>query len=563
MHAGRSEATIGTVIDVLSRLEYKVDDISTYLSHVASTSAPRMVHAELESPFRVQVNEDLRAIPSPHSTRHTANTPGSSTLLSFSAHKKIQWPGIKALLPLKMSQQYPDSYPAHLELTRPQFTVASAQRLGPDDDWLSTLSLATVKELCNAYFDTFNRIYPLLDRDHFFLQTLGHVVRQGFDEDPETCLVLAVMALGVLGLKAYADGGFFVPTQRRQTGSGLLNEPQEFARTLTSEALRRSGSCLISHDLQSCQYYMVSAVFFLQTMRPADMWLMLSRGAALLTTLLQYPPDDDGWAADVRSRVFWTSVALEVVVVQEFEYSPSRLREWEDITPLPKFIPYPHVESSRMRDSRPDDSHYQYHFLAQVAHRIILSRIREELFNSNPSVAVATELRHQLEQWSVNLPIPVLERTVFEHKDSFSCPADAATAALLRTRYCVGIYHLGRPFCFRAIHQPDVITDAELAICAEALQMSNEWPLASELMMAMSTFMPLQLFCSGQMLGQLLIMYAFQHSPDPRVRAAVPAHHRETCEMILRYMASLKDESPTVAMDYELACSLYDWALPD
>lgn len=549
----------------MARLEAKVDGMPTHLS-AAPEPGPTPNGLEIpglptHSPYGIP-ETGYKPVSSPHSTRHTATTPGNSAPLSFSAHQTIQWPSIRSLIMPDVAQRYPESYHSQLELARPR--LGETQRHGPaglEADWLSTLSVACVQELCNAYFDTFNRVYPLLDRDHFFLHTLGHVVRQGFAQDPEACVVLNVMALGSMGLRAYTDGEFHTHPQRHHVYD---TESLDFAQTLFAEALARSGPCLVSHDIQSCQYYMTSAVFFLQTMRPADMWLMLNRGATLLTALLQHQTDDgDEWAADLRSRVFWSSLSLEAVVVQEFEYLPSRLNQWEEITPLPKFVCYPLVQRSRMRDNPTDDSHYQYHFLAQVAHRIILSRIREELFNSNPSVAVATELRHQIEQWRASLPMPILERADFEHKTAFSCPADVMTAALLRTRYCVGIYHLGRPFCYKAIHQPDATSDAELAICGEALQMANEWPMASALMMGMSTFTPLKLFCAGQMLGQLLIMYAFQHSPDSRVRAAVPVHHRATCDMMLRYMASLKDESPTVAMDYELVSSLFEPASSD
>lgn len=248
---------------------------------------------------------------------------------------------------------------------------------------------------------------------------------------------------------------------------------------------------------------------------------------------------------------------LEVVVAQEFEYSHSRLKEWEESTPLPRFVPYPHSRSRSSNTGR-DDSHYQYHFLAQVAHRIILSRIREELFNTNPSVALATELRHQIEQWRSNLPLPMPSKDHFAQLQSFTCPADVIATALLRQRYCVGIYHLGRPFCYKAIHQPETVTDSELEICAEALQMAAEWPMAAEVPRAMPTFMPLSLFVAGQMLGQLLILYAFQHSPDERVRASVPSNNSQIVEMMLDYLTTLESESPTIAMDLQLLRMLYE-----
>jgi len=294
-----------------------------------------------------------------------------------------------------------------------------------------------------------------------------------------------------------------------------------------NEARKRVGFCLCERDIQSCQFYLTSAVFFAQVMRPIDEWMMTNRAAVSCTAFWKCPPEPlDDWLADMYSRLFWCSLLLETLVVQEFELPPSILTEWEDVVPLPKFSIYPYVNNSRPRNS--DDSYYHYHFLAQIAHRIILSRIREEMFVSVPSTTVADELRHQLEQWRANLP-KTIQYAGENWEQGFDCPADAVVVALLQMRYRVSIFHLGRAFLYKAIQNPSSVNETGLKLCSEALQFAMDWHMTLNVCARMKNFMPLKFFCCGQFFGQLLIFHSFKNSLDRRLREALPTGYEVWC----------------------------------
>lgn len=74
----------------------------------------------------------------------------------------------------------------------------------------------------------------------------------------------------------------------------------------------------------------------------------------------------------------------ETILVQELHLPPSGLARLEESVPIPKFIPFQTATfvPTRFPSSADeiDDSFFQYHFLAQVAHRIILTRIRHSLY---------------------------------------------------------------------------------------------------------------------------------------------------------------------------------------
>ncbi|KAG9623266.1 hypothetical protein KCU64_g20389, partial [Aureobasidium melanogenum] len=59
------------------------------------------------------------------------------------------------------------------------------------------LTPENVRRMSDAYFSTFNILFPILDRQMFLEDILEPVLRNGFaDCDPQGCLVLLVLALG-------------------------------------------------------------------------------------------------------------------------------------------------------------------------------------------------------------------------------------------------------------------------------------------------------------------------------------------------------------------------------
>lgn len=104
----------------------------------------------------------------------------------------------------------------------------------------------------------------------------------------------------------------------------------------------------------------------------------------------------DEWEGDMKSRVFWNCLMNETILVQELHLPPSGLARLEESVPIPKFIGFETAAFVPARISSSgeiDDSFFQYHFLAQVAHRIILTRIRHSLyFYCKPSIHPQTTL---------------------------------------------------------------------------------------------------------------------------------------------------------------------------
>jgi hypothetical protein len=565
----KNEISMSMVFNTLRRMETKLDGLSQ--PAIAKSGMDRSeTHRrssslqQIESPLQVDSVASHHSISSPlSSTRqlHRQSTGAGQLVLSFSAHQSIHWPGVQAILPHNLAstvRSMEKSYPTHLESNRSVLSpTVSAQALSLTGDWLSSLSLSCVKDLSNAYFDTYNRVYPFIDRDFYFSSTLAVVVREGFGHDMESCLVLNVMALGCMGLKASEEGGFTTDQAPVTPLIRHIMDEEISGLSFFNESRRRVGVCLCERTIEACQYYLTSAIYYAQVMRPVDKWMMTNRAATICTSYWKCPPDpSDEWLSDMQSRLFWCSLMLESVIVQELELPPSGLKGWEDEVPLPKFTTYPYASNSRAQHA--DDSFYHYHFLAQIAQRIILNRIRDELFYSNPSTKLAEELRHQLEQWRANLP-EALQYVDDRQGQNFSCPAEAVVVALLQMRYRVSIFHLGRSFLYKAIHNPASVSDMELKLCADALEYAMDWHMTLPVCASMKNFAPLKYFCCGQFFGQLLIFHAFKNSTDRRLRDALPSGYDAWCTKMLRFIYDFADteSNPTIAKDCELLSALY------
>jgi len=89
------------------------------------------------------------------------------------------------------------------------------------------------------------------------------------------------------------------------------------------------------------------------------------------------PVDFNTWEGDMESRVFWCALMYETIITQELGLPKSGLAEFEGDVPLPTFRPFnsSDVHERLEPDAEKDDSFFHYHFLAQAANRIMLTRI--------------------------------------------------------------------------------------------------------------------------------------------------------------------------------------------
>ncbi|KAF1360788.1 hypothetical protein EJ07DRAFT_113996 [Lizonia empirigonia] len=586
-------------INAIRRLEAKIEDLTAVVS--ASKSVPALPTPAPAQAFDHRSPISTFSQPSPRNNtqgplvpRHdrlnvhepamspqAAATPGKSPLavseiqstiaLSFSQHRVAIWPAVKQVLPsgfVTASAELPQDYVADIESRRAPLPIQINRPLGTHpDSWLMDLSQSVVKGVADAYFAVFHRNSPILDKFHFYSSTLGSAVETDFGYDVDSCLVLVVLALGCLAVRAHEEGNFALPSRSGVQEGGFVR-PDWYELILDdrpglkffNEARKRFGFLMTQNGLKAGQYYMLSTLYYAQTLRPMDSWTTVNRAALCCTSILTRSEalDFDEWEGDMFSRLFWNTLMYETVITQELDTLPhSGLLEFEPDIPLPKFTPCPRPKTSisgLITDE--DESLFNFHFLAQAAHRIILTRIKQNIYyyaakEAFPNANITAEMHHQLEQWRANLPV-TLQFADSESADDSPSPAHVIAKAMLRSRYLVAKFHIGRPFLYKALHAPEFTNDAEYQEVREGLRGGMFWPTTMGLCTQMLSALPIKFGWCCQCFGQVLLFHAVARSSDEKLRETLPEGWQNWVQIMMVLIEKCGRESPGIAKDFEL-----------
>ncbi|KAJ5689147.1 hypothetical protein N7462_003539 [Penicillium macrosclerotiorum] len=624
--SSKRDQSLTMIMSTLHRLETKLENIPSSilgdLQSLRGSMRQSIDHGHEAQSSPVHRDEGYRSLGMPTSAtpgftpaapegdefdwEENQSTPDASgrISISFSQHGVILWPGARQILPTQLLTAHEllgKNYVVELESTRaalPMFT--SPFPLHANDHWLEVLPLAMIKGLADAFFSVFNPFTPIMDKTFFFSFTLGSAIESGFGYTMESCLVLNVLALGCLAVLAHQEGNYPLPgTQSHRfeppEWMNVVYEEQPGLRFF-NEARRRIGFLMCDNNIQSCQFYLLSSVYYSQILRPMDAWAMIHRAATCcLSMLTNHDVNFDEWEGDMKSRVYWNCLMNETILVQELHLPPSGLSRLEEKVPIPKFIGFEttgYVSTRYPSSTVVDDSYFQYHFLAQVAHRIILTRIRHSLYfysdsGSIPVPAVNAELHHQLEQWRTNLPTAIqftdaqllpshatpTSHSIHQPSPSSAAspipsprpidpahpvsPAVAVTDAMLRGRYMIARFHIGRPYLYKALRIPALLTDDDLEQIKSGLQNAMDWPITQGIFRKMKSCIPIKFAFCSQFFGQVLIFYCIAHSPSARVRETLPAGWERWNEEMMRFLEDCARQSPAVAQDLDLLRSLW------
>jgi hypothetical protein len=120
------------------------------------------------------------------------------------------------------------------------------------------LTWETMHRLATSYFDTFNFMYPFMDRQNFISDTLVKVHTEGFNGDTDSVIALLIFALGELAL--LGSGGDPIEAYKGQPSGlrgGTLERPPGLA--LFNEARKRIGFVLTECDLENVQIFSLAA----------------------------------------------------------------------------------------------------------------------------------------------------------------------------------------------------------------------------------------------------------------------------------------------------------------
>jgi hypothetical protein len=299
----RKDKTLVEILDRLESLEGKIDRIPNH-GPVPTGFGPPQPAPTSQPSFSTDVDEPGSSSPPrpPQQPSRSGIRRSQPYRHASAAHKMLAWPAIQQLLLQALLSNIADLQ--SLEQEGPGFIVRiqeGAPKLALDESLqdrpfvaiqsqesrasggartiFPRLTRDIMHQLATAYFDTFNFIYPFMDRQNFISDTLMKVHTEGFDGDPDSVIALLVFALGELAIEG-SRGKPIEVYNGRPSGvrGGTASQPPGLA--LFNEARKRIGFVLTDCDLENVQIYSLAAcvdVFFgaLDTIELPSNWLHL------------------------------------------------------------------------------------------------------------------------------------------------------------------------------------------------------------------------------------------------------------------------------------------------
>lgn len=405
-----------------------------------------------------------------------------------------------------------------------------------------SLTNQQVDEYSSAYFNTFNILLPLLDLDLFMDGIVARLLREGYrDDDPKSVLALLVFALGQLAIEGVTGhstmlsndgfGDFRRGTIEKPPGLGLFNE-----------ARRRIGMVTTQPCLENVQIMLLQATYFESSARHTDFWSSTSAASLACTCLIKSQEIDwTSLYGDLVKRAYWVCLLQERLFDLEFRLGSTGIESLEDQIPLPHIHETVQREGSPDR-SLPDDFVFfdvdkddtrAFCFIAMITFSRLIRRVDNTMHGYEPGIGetellwqasgmqtlvepstclpstggyseppsgLALELLHELDCWRNALPQRIqwsdedfinseeveplttaLNAKFFDpcHKFGFGqLDHNDIAVALLRTRFYHARFLICRPFIYKALHLPELITADDRIKCASAIDAALLWSLS-------------------------------------------------------------------------------------
>lgn len=609
------------ILDRLKALEGKIDGLSS--QSTVTTPAVRSI----SGPSLVQTPEVMEATGTgtgvhtgistlPPLGSGTSNLPEDSSPYEYcpSVHEMLAWPAVRELLgtilptslgftdptvepinaPILLRSDQSTALPTTVLSAIPDPPLLNAQLLGSTSvipHVGNALTWDTMQSLSTAFFETFNLLHPIVDRQQFMSSTLPGIMSKGLDDGIETTLAYLIFALGQV---AIAETSSSLPANPHRDHSRSSN-PYPPGLTFFNEARRRMGFHLATCALSTVQVLALAGIYYGTTYHHAELWRMVASASVACQALITTCSRDYLTQAhrDILRRVFWHCSIMETFLYLELGLPATGLNKFETRVPVPDFGGGLSQEDHVANQT----SHFQEHFASQIVLRRLATEFHSVLSASSSKAtmpetikSLAMQLNHWRESllpthlhWQEDEPesLPGLAgRAIYGIGISESNTMDAERAAtiaagsrpaasmftpvltsppasyphamdiqvaLLRTRYYVTKHLIHRPYLYQALHSPSTLTQEDAQGVAACLRSCLKWPITMSPVCGRKRLIPCVFFWTQNLLGVLVVLWMSEEVPIlMRVRESLCGEHfeseaRETVTLALEWIRDLKE----------------------
>ncbi|KAH6628041.1 hypothetical protein F5144DRAFT_577781 [Chaetomium tenue] len=409
----KKDKTMLEILDRIKSLEFKLDNLSQRSAMTPSLSGFTMP-TSLPSPLPTTLGPLGQPTDPPFQLPNISNTtPGGDHQYQYvsSVHQMLKWPAIQQLF-VSIQPKLPNIDLSVLEREGPASMVAIRRSsIGnlPTDPFtqpsrVSTISMHrsipgqvpitisgldwdTMNRLTKAYFDSFNLLCPVLNRQPFVTQTLPALFSVGLNDSMSSTIALLVFALGEVAIAGYEGSPIHVYNGRASGIKGGTKERPPGLH-LFNEARRQMGFHLTSCSLENVQIFELASIYYGSCFYPLDFWRMTTSASMACQALITSRPDVLSSAkADLTRRSFWHCSVMETGLNLELGFPLTGLERMESIVGLPDFSG-PYIEDDHLSNQQ---SHFQEHFASQIVLRRLLVDFHHAL-NVNQSHAEPSTL---------------------------------------------------------------------------------------------------------------------------------------------------------------------------
>ena len=334
----------------------------------------------------------------------------------------LQWPTIRELV----SRPYDPQNLLQLEMAREPLHFNHDLKL----------DLSNAATFVQAFFERVNVWYACVNPNSWSLY-YRTALATGFQDGPESCIVLLVLALG----------------SAAASGSISYNSPDKDPPGITffAAAWGLLPQLMMRNSVLCAQCTILASAYLFYLVRPLEAWTLLSNTSTKLQLLLgntgRIPPH----SKEMSERVFWNTLLFESDLLAELDLPHSGIVHFEETMELPRGFEEEEGEEPVGRDEL-------WYFLSEIALRRLLNRVSHLLYQKGTPMSMQTldpvtaELDFQLTQWYESLPLPVQ----FPHTRA---PLTDPVQTVLRLRYYACRTIIFRPYILAVLENEHLAMD--------------------------------------------------------------------------------------------------------
>ncbi|CAL3964274.1 unnamed protein product [Diplocarpon coronariae] len=642
----KKDKTLVEILDRLKILESKVDRLPTARAPPSATAfGPSQPSPSSQPSFNSETEASSYSTPSTKQSQLPSPDSGGSTQpyrLAAAPHKILNWPALQQLLlqflpanvgdmkvlendgPNFIIRMCNDQIPLPLDASLQEqpfvgMQTQATRNAGGPRSTFPALTRDTMHKLTGAYFDSFNFLYPFMDRRTFESDTLAKVSSEGFDDDVDSVIALMVFCLGEVALQSMT-GTPIAEVNGLKSGirGGSSNRPPGLA--LFNEARKCLGFVLCGHRLENVQIFSLVALYYQCCSRHADFWKMTAMASQACHILVTCNVID--WATpkgDLIRRAVWHCIVMETALHMELDLPLTGILDIGDRVGMPSFNT-PFCESDHLGNQA---TNFEAHYASSLALRRLCAGLNASIHDSTstsgtpgsfefggPSASALNQVAAQLTQWRGLLPRDLQwaeddpasfpspqtrtrnSRSVGSFHQSVDPNLSAAAqhgqpntqlfssdlkrepirynfvydvqVAILRTRYYYAKYMVYRPFVYKALHFPGLMTQEDAQGAAECLRSCLKWPLAMSPPSRHKRLIPYMFCWSQTFLSILLIFHLTHHNPmlrDIRAQLCGPRFEADfdvSVAIMQDWIRDLKAVDPLALWCYKILQPIYN-----